>query len=834
MSDPLSIAASVAGFLSLAIELTKILSGFIGCVKSAPKAARDLLTEITALCSVLNQLTILLGKEAQNQGHFNQESVLSAIVQLCGEEIGGLRRMLDKHQNGKRLIESLKWPFKVDECQQTVDKLHRLVQTIEFSLQVANYNLLSDSSSTVLARLEEEKHKILAVLSIVTEVSQSTTELNDMLRGMKNMMQTKFEGDDLNDIMQWLSPLEPHQRHADIATQRLPNTGEWFLQLEDFKDWCDSDIGGDSGMVFTCYGIPGAGKTMISSVIIDYLTKNAGQGDKNCVSCLYFDYRDEVQRHLSPVNMVGALLKQALSTFSAVPNSVIDALKKKRKEFPVLTLPGALELLQIALENFDTTYICIDALDECKDEYQMEFLRSISKILNPSTKVFITARHTVKNIIDKNLIRPSTITITMELEANPSDIRMFIADKISKDAEDMEMTDEFKEEIMETILSSTGGMFLLPALQIQTVLDETTVKKRRKALKTMPKELTEAYGGIIERIRRQSKGRVRQAMEVLKWTFLSERPLSTIELRHALSVTPKDTDFDIEDLPTENSLINCCLGLVTIVVKDGVPTVRLVHKSLQEYFESEQEILFRNGHREIAMICFTYIGFRFADELKDLDFIEVLEYLEFLEYAVFTWGYHVKEQYLEPADEKFAVSVLKRNFEDTNVNVQKDDGMTPLIRAIMAGNIDIVDMLVLRRDLDPNLQNRSSATSTTGATPLYFATVKANIDIMNLLFERPDLDVNCGTVSGSTPLHVACSQGKLPVIQKLLEHPEINVNAQDLTNMDTPVHVALKRGHHDVAKILLEHPDIDVYCENFEGETPLSLATSLGIDFVVV
>lgn len=156
--------------------------------------------------------------------------------------------------------------------------------------------------------------------------------------------------------------------------------------------------------------------------------------------------------------MVGALLKQALSTFSVVPNNVIDALKKKKKEFPILKLHCALEILQIALENFDKTYICIDALDECKDEYQMEFLRSISKILNPSTRVFITGRHIVKSTIDKHLIRPSTVTITMELKANPSDVRMFIADKISKDTEDIEMTAAFKKEIMDTIVTSTGGM----------------------------------------------------------------------------------------------------------------------------------------------------------------------------------------------------------------------------------------------------------------------------------------------------------------------------------------------------------------------------------------
>jgi hypothetical protein len=37
--DPFSISTGVAGFLSLAIELTEIIGGYIGDVKSAPEDA---------------------------------------------------------------------------------------------------------------------------------------------------------------------------------------------------------------------------------------------------------------------------------------------------------------------------------------------------------------------------------------------------------------------------------------------------------------------------------------------------------------------------------------------------------------------------------------------------------------------------------------------------------------------------------------------------------------------------------------------------------------------------------------------------------------------------
>lgn len=44
--DPLSISAGVAGFLSLAIEISKILTAYVGDARSAPEEACNLLLEI--------------------------------------------------------------------------------------------------------------------------------------------------------------------------------------------------------------------------------------------------------------------------------------------------------------------------------------------------------------------------------------------------------------------------------------------------------------------------------------------------------------------------------------------------------------------------------------------------------------------------------------------------------------------------------------------------------------------------------------------------------------------------------------------------------------------
>ena len=60
-----------------------------------------------------------------------------------------------------------------------------------------------------------------------------------------------------------LTPLEPLKRHQDVKLPRTKNSGSWLLGLESFCKWKDSKIVEDSGQVFCCYGIPGAGKTVI-------------------------------------------------------------------------------------------------------------------------------------------------------------------------------------------------------------------------------------------------------------------------------------------------------------------------------------------------------------------------------------------------------------------------------------------------------------------------------------------------------------------------------------------------------------------------------------------
>jgi len=70
--------------------------------------------------------------------------------------------------------------------------------------------------------------------------------------------------EDRSEILTWLSPLEPRIRHQDLRARRADNVGEWLLETDEFKRWCDGAQREepDHAILFCCGG-PGVGKTYL-------------------------------------------------------------------------------------------------------------------------------------------------------------------------------------------------------------------------------------------------------------------------------------------------------------------------------------------------------------------------------------------------------------------------------------------------------------------------------------------------------------------------------------------------------------------------------------------
>ncbi|RPA95450.1 hypothetical protein L873DRAFT_1774366 [Choiromyces venosus 120613-1] len=68
--------------------------------------------------------------------------------------------------------------------------------------------------------------------------------------------------DEKEKILKWLSPLEPHQRHQHVRSERLDGVGDWLLETEEFLKWSGPKTENECDhAVLFCSGNLGVGKT---------------------------------------------------------------------------------------------------------------------------------------------------------------------------------------------------------------------------------------------------------------------------------------------------------------------------------------------------------------------------------------------------------------------------------------------------------------------------------------------------------------------------------------------------------------------------------------------
>ena len=73
---------------------------------------------------------------------------------------------------------------------------------------------------------------------------------------------TVYKSDEDVQIMRWLSPLEPNNRHQGVRNDRFDGVGDWLLETSELQEWRGGAGGADQAVLF-CSGNPGVGKTYL-------------------------------------------------------------------------------------------------------------------------------------------------------------------------------------------------------------------------------------------------------------------------------------------------------------------------------------------------------------------------------------------------------------------------------------------------------------------------------------------------------------------------------------------------------------------------------------------
>jgi len=316
------------------------------------------------------------------------------------------------------------------------------------------------------------------------------------------------------------------------------------------------------------------------------------------------------------------------------------------------------------------------------------------------------------------------------------------------------------------------------------------------------------------------------------------------------------------DNTSEKTLLASCLGLVTV---DESSIVRLVHFTLQEYFNRHSEH-FQSPHSAMTEVCLTYLNFDSINKISyTLD--SAPAETRFLQHASSYWGLYARNG-LTAGVRSLALQLLGRfgghisakllvwgNFdrrerrrrhserfaglhcaaylglheiaiglleggEGCSADMADTWGRTPLMWASESGHEEMVKLLLWRKDVNPNSRNDD------GRTPLLCAAEGGHEGVVKLLLGWRGVNPNSKDHNGSSPLWY---EG---IVKLLLRRKKVNPNSRD-TSGNTPLLYAAKGGHEGIVKLLLDQREINPDTGKNNGKTPLWCAAKGGHEGIV-
>jgi hypothetical protein len=247
-------------------------------------------------------------------------------------------------------------------------------------------------------------------------------------------------------ILEWLTSASYGPQHSDYFAKRQPNTGRWLIESSEFQTWLHT-----RGQTLFCPGIPGAGKTILTSIVINDLTARFRGHSDTGIAYIYCNFRRQDEQGLG--HLLASLLKQLAESRPSLPNSVKDLYKHHKDKRTRPSVSEMSTVLQSVLAMYQRVFIAIDALDECHnaDGSRSNFLSEIFRLEKSHfANIFATSRE-IPEISERFSNRAR-----LDIRARDEDLRLYLEGLISQSESNLLKAQE--EEIKTGIIEVVDGM----------------------------------------------------------------------------------------------------------------------------------------------------------------------------------------------------------------------------------------------------------------------------------------------------------------------------------------------------------------------------------------
>ena len=284
----------------------------------------------------------------------------------------------------------------------------------------------------------------------MNEVRNATQDTNAAVKNLD----TEHKQD---KIQRWLSAPDPSINYNKALQQRNKDSGLWFLQTEAFAKWKTRP-----NSFLWLHGIPGCGKTILSSTIVEDLDRATSHTQP--LLYFYFDFSDSGKQSLD--SMVRSLTSQLYHKRKDT-QKLLDSLFSSygdgcRQPTADSLCTGLLDMIQ----QVDEVWIVLDALDEChsrkgtRTEGLILWMEDLlhSKLRN----VHLLATSRQEEDIESSLSKWARTKDMMHIQSDlvTDDIRAYVRTRVKEDdgLRRWRSQPDIQEEIETRLMEKACGM----------------------------------------------------------------------------------------------------------------------------------------------------------------------------------------------------------------------------------------------------------------------------------------------------------------------------------------------------------------------------------------
>jgi hypothetical protein len=396
-------------------------------------------------------------------------------------------------------------------------------------------------------------------------------------------------------MLKWLVTTDPSPDHNTACRRHDAHTGNWLSKSPEYQSWITFRT-----RFLWLYGIPGAGKTVLLSSIIEIVKSRCKTVQSKDVACVYYYcYFGRSQDETSP--LLRWIIDQLIRCCQYIPNEILDCFRAGQQP-SVSTLVVALSSLA---KKFQKIYLFVDALDESLERQNvLDLLLTLAGPGFDNISLLVTSR---EKIDIKIAIGSTTESISLSNPYVDDDIRTYVRNQVKLHRKLSVLEPALRTEIEDGLVQGAKGMYVsryplfypcicnLPSLprfrwaacQIDVLGRLHNASDIRKALSELPETLEDIYERILLGIHPRHRRIAQKVLALLAFhSDIFDDDGGAAALAEAAIIDVERLKFDPKDrLLSHGDLFEICSCLIT---ESGENGVKLAHYTVKEFLVSER------------------------------------------------------------------------------------------------------------------------------------------------------------------------------------------------------------------------------------------------------